>query len=231
MDLRILSFNIHKGVGWLSRKSTMPIISSTLAAHDPDIIFLQEIRSSQFDMLCSEYWSNACYGKNAVYLTEHHGNAILSKFPIEFVQNLDLTMHRFETRGLLHSIIKINDKQIDLLCVHLGLFEKDRRTQLAKIIEYMNLTINENSPIILAGDFNDWSNYSTKPLKQELLVQETFSAINGKSARTYPSWAPIFRLDRIYVRGFKPMQVSSLQKKPWRFLSDHLAIEAVIQTE
>ncbi len=94
MAIRIISFNIHKGVGWLTRKSTITQIHTHLREQNPDIIFLQEVRGSQFELIAAEIWPHFSYGKNAVYQKGHHGNAILSKFPIHYSKNIDLTMHQ-----------------------------------------------------------------------------------------------------------------------------------------
>lgn len=129
VKIRLLSFYIHKGVGWRSRKSSFNQIQSEIIELNPDIILLQEVLGSQFETLSSEIWPHCRYGKNATYKKEHHGNAILSKFPLIHAENLDLSMHRYEHRGLLHSISQLPEQsnQLHLLCVHLGLFPRDQR--------------------------------------------------------------------------------------------------------
>jgi signal transduction histidine kinase len=73
-----------------------------------DVVFLQEIHGehkghqanlqdwpneAQFEYLADSIWHHHAYGKNAVYPEGHHGNAILSKYPIKRWDNLDLTLH------------------------------------------------------------------------------------------------------------------------------------------
>src|SRR3990167_9633440 len=166
MSIQILSFNIHKGTGWGIRGSKLDQIHEQIRELHPDIILLQEIKNAQFEFLASDIWPHFSYGKNAVYPKGHHGNAILSKFPIQFTKNIDLSTSRYERRGLLHSIIHIPkfNLSLHLLCVHLGLFRKDREKQLERIIQYIQENILEYEPLILGGDFNDWSGYATKPL-------------------------------------------------------------------
>jgi endonuclease/exonuclease/phosphatase family metal-dependent hydrolase len=234
MNIHILCFNIHKGVGWGTRKSTLNLIHQQISILHPDIIFLQEVRGLQFEFLASGLWPHFSYGKNAVSPKGHHGNALLSKFPIHSSENIDLTMRRYERRGLLHSVITLpeQNKNIHLLCVHLGLLKKDRRKQLDKIVSFIQQKIPEKEPLVFAGDFNDWSSYATKPLMKKAGLQEAFLTTHGRYARTYPAWAPILKLDRIYFRGFQIIQARRLIKKSWRFLSDHIALEAILaQTE
>lgn len=193
----------------------------------PDLLFLQEIRGYQFDLLSTGVWPNFSYGKNAVYVKGHHGNAILSKFPIIFAKNIDLSSHRYDQRGMLHAIVELenNIQPLHLLCVHLGLFRNARRQQLDKIASYIKYSIPDDEPLILGGDFNDWTKYATKPLIDKLGLHEAFLNYHGDYARTYPAWAPVLQLDRIYVRGFQITKAERLQQAPWKYFSDHLALE------
>src|SRR5258708_7724883 len=113
--LKVLSYNIHKGVCYYTRKVVLDELRQVLRTVNPDIVFLQEVRrepqrssvASQFEYLADQLWPHYAYGKNAVYTKGHHGNAILSKFPIQFHHNLDISTSRFEKRGLLHAKVKI----------------------------------------------------------------------------------------------------------------------------
>lgn len=135
-------------------------------------------------------------------------------------------MHRFERRGLLHATIEIDEHQIiHLLCTHLGLFAKSRNKQLEIIMKYINDNIPSTDPIILGGDFNDWSQRVTKPLIQDQKFQEAFLAEHHSYAKTFPSWIPILKLDRMYYRGFIVNYAKRLTDKLWKHLSDHIAIE------
>ena len=52
---------------------------------------------------------------------------------------------------------------------------------------------------------------------------------NGRPARSYPAKLPIFRLDRIYVRGFAIERSEVHFGAPWSKISDHAALSAHIQ--
>lgn len=227
MNLKILSYNIHKGGDLRSASTTIHFIRSQIKKNHSDIVFLQEICGTQSEQLKSEIYPHHVYGKNANYRNGHHGNAILSKFPIIFSENIDISMHRFEHRGLLHAIVKIDEKNqlIHLLCTHLGLFTKGRQKQLDKIVNYINNKIPYNEPIILGGDFNDWLEHATKPIIHDLAFQEAFLTVHQSYAKTFPSWIPMLKLDRIYCRGFFVDYAQRLTDKFWKQLSDHIAIE------
>lgn len=224
-DIRVISFNMHKGMSWLTRKSTLDAIRKEIREINPDIILLQEIRGSQFEYLAEEVWPHFRYGKNVVYTKGHHGNAILSKFPIHFSENINISIRWFEKRGMLHCVVHLNKTHpLHLICVHLGLFKRDRHKQLEQIVQHIRTKVPANESLILGGDFNDWGSHATEHLIENLGLQEAFMHSHGCYARTFPSWAPFLRLDRIYSRGLQTNKAECLTHKNWRVLSDHVAI-------
>lgn len=231
MELRILCFNIHKGVGWGSRRSTLHQIQDQIKISHSDIILLQEIRGSQFEIITSSIWPHFSYGKNAIYQKGHHGNAILSKYPIIDSDNIDLSLRRYERRGMLHSIVILPGqvKLLHVLCVHLGLLQKDRRKQLNSIVNYIESNFTQNDLVILGGDFNDWKGYATKPLVDMMSFHEAFLATGNSYAKTYPAWIPMLKLDRVYFRGFDVTHADRMMNQSWRHLSDHIALSVSLK--
>ena len=53
----------------------------------------------QHEFIADQVWREVAYGKNAVSQHGHHGNAVLSRFPIVAHENLDISAHAFESRG------------------------------------------------------------------------------------------------------------------------------------
>jgi endonuclease/exonuclease/phosphatase family metal-dependent hydrolase len=200
-----------------------------LGAHDGHREKIKEWPSqSQFEYLADELWPHYAYGKNAIYTAGHHGNAILSKYPFTFWENIDVSTNRFEKRGLLHGAVKIPGKYVPLhvICVHLGLLEAERQTQVKRLCERIESHIPHEEPLIICGDFNDWMVRASKAFKKTLELREVFQTLQGSHARTFPSWLPALRLDRIYYRGMEVEAAQSLNGKPWSELSDHLALYA-----
>jgi len=101
--------------------------------------------------------------------------------------------------------------------VHLDLFEYTRRQQLTALVAYLKKAIPTGAPLILGGDFNDWARKVGRILQDELGLEEY-------SAPSFPSWAPLLRLDRLYVRGIKVQSFNALSEDPWDQLSDHLPL-------
>lgn len=232
-QIQVITYNIHKGMGWINHKPTLLRICDYLHERNPDILFLQEIRSAQFDLIATKIWPHFNFGKNVTHKKGNYGNAVFSKFPIQFTQNINLTVAKYENRGMLHTAVVMPDKHkcVHLLCVHLGLLRKDRTKQIKMMLEYIEEQIPAHAPLILGGDFNDWTNSGSRVLLEQLKVQEVFFAKQNQFARTFPAWAPLLRLDRIYVRGFHVERAHRLTQNSWRYLSDHIAIEAILKPQ
>jgi endonuclease/exonuclease/phosphatase family metal-dependent hydrolase len=246
--LRVLSYNIHKGFSSGNRRFILGKIRESIRLVHADLVFLQEVqgehevhrtsvkdwpKASQFEFLADETWPHFAYGKNAVYDFGHHGNALLSKYPITFWENIDVSTNRFESRGLLHAKIAVPEEEqpVHAICVHLGLRENDRGIQIRRICERIQSHVPHSEPVIIAGDFNDWRGRATAPLRNTLGASEAFEQLRGSHARTFPSWLPALRLDRVYFRGLEAKKVELLMAKPWNELSDHaaLSVEFVVK--
>ena len=244
-SIRVVTLNIHKGLSHFNRRMVISELREGLRALDPDIVFLQEVQGlnqrhrrrfesypavGQHEYLAGEDWQHV-YGVNAVYDHGHHGNAVLSRFPFVSFENQDVSDHRFERRGLLHCIVSVPGlrRNLHCVCVHLSLHEGGRSRQLEAISGRLAEIASNNVPIIVAGDFNDWRHRATAILERRLGMQEVSVAHLGRAPRTYPSVLPLFRLDRIYVRGIEVVSSQVHVGKPWSMLSDHLAVSAVLR--
>ena len=219
-QLRIASYNIHKGFSHFNQRMVIHDLRERLRALNSDIVFLQEVQGShlgheqrwkhwpvapQYEFLADEVWSDFAYGKNAVYDDGHHGNAILSRYPIVRWENLDISAHAFESRGLLHAVIAVPgiEHEVHVFCVHLALFERSRKQQLAMLRRRVLEAVPQEAPLIIAGDFNDWRGHAGREFARDLGLVEVFVAMHGKPARSFPARMPLLSLDRIYVRGWQ----------------------------
>ncbi len=242
--LKIATYNIHKGFSQFNRRVVLHELRERLRELDADILFLQEVQGEhaghvqrhadypagpQHEFLADEFWAHHAYGMNAVYDEGHHGNAILSRFPIVQTFNKDVSAHRFESRGLLHSEVDMDGLRVHCLCAHFGLFAKGKRVQTRALVEYVLNEIPAGAPLLIAGDFNDWRNELSHTLALEIGVQDVFDLQEGKPARSFPSRVPLFRLDRIYVRGFKVRGCDVHIGGKWLRLSDHAALSAQLE--
>lgn len=243
--LHVLTLNVHKGFSPFKKEFSLPSLREAIRKTDADIVFLQEVTGenvknrdkyaewpaeSHYEFLADQIWPHYAYGKNAVYPAGHHGNAILSKYPIHRWETLDISTHRFEKRGLLHVVLEIPEwtKPLHAICVHLGLFSRSRKNQMKMLCDYIEKSVGAGEPVIVAGDFNDWSGRAKHHFSAPSGFREVYHAVTGKSARTFPSWLPVLRLDRIYYRDLGLARALIADREPWSGLSDHMALMAAV---
>lgn len=239
--ITLITYNIHKGFGLGAVRFVLPKMREAIAQLQPDFVFLQEVQGehvkrqkriddwpdvSQTEYIAEKIWPHYVYAKNAVYQSGHHGNAILSKYPFEQAENINVSNINRASRGILHCQLTLNDKNMHLLCVHLGLFKAERAEQLKTLMLRIAQAIPENEPLLMAGDFNDWRSVLSQPLFEKLGISEAFFEVEGQHARSFPAIRPALCVDRVYFRGMVVQEVACLQGKPWRMLSDHLPLYA-----
>ncbi len=266
MKIRVATYNIHKGVSSIRSTPRVLALKKAIGQFNADVVFLQEVqgrhdhysaqfgeesrghrhwpREAQHEFFAGESHHSA-YGMNAVYDHGHHGNALLSAYPIADTSNHDVSDHAYEQRGILHCVIESPKGKVHCYVVHLGLFESGRGRQTQALIDCVNASAAKNEPVIIAGDFNDWRNTLSDKLRKALGVVEVFDELSPRSkfgdlvrtfsgrekapARTFPAALPWFRLDRIYVRGFKVESAQVMHGPLWAKLSDHAPIVASLK--
>jgi endonuclease/exonuclease/phosphatase family metal-dependent hydrolase len=242
--MRVATYNIHKGVVrelfGLHHISRVHELRARLHQLDADLIFLQEVQgrherhASRF-----EHWPRepqdqflaksptlrhifeTAYGRNATYLHGHHGNALLSRFPIVHLENRDFSDHALEQRGVLHCAVEMDGRTMHCFVVHFGLLARSRQRQTDALIDWIERAVPHGQPLLIAGDFNDWRDRLSRRLSQALQVSEVLGG-----ARTFPALMPWLRMDRIYYRGLACRQAGVLRGRSWARLSDHAPLLA-----
>ncbi len=242
--ITLVSYNIHKGMSPLNRWVYLEQMAHALSCIAPDVLCLQEVQGQNLKRAlayneypdqsqhewCGEYLAlKGHYGKNAEYAHGHHGNAVLSRHPLDPKHNVNITVNRLEKRGVLHCEIMPKDwqKPLTVLCAHLNLLHHDRLKQYRAIVDYVSGAVDLSAPLVLAGDFNDWRKQSGKWLS-ELGMVEVFEATHGVLPKTFPARLPVLSLDRVYVRNLRIDHATVHTGAPWTHLSDHLPISVKI---
>ena len=240
--LTVMTVNTHKGFTTFNRKFILPELRDAVRKVGADIVFLQEVMGTNgqhkrgnwdephYEFMADEIWPQYAYGRNMVYPKGHHGNAVMSKFPIVHYQNHDVSVAGPEKRGLLHCVIRMpgHTTNIHAICVHLGLAESHRQQQLELLCDIVRSEVPPGTPLIVAGDFNDWRRRAHEILEREVGLREVFVDAYGEAAKTFPARFPVLSLDRIYVRDASVHLPVVLPRRPWSHLSDHAPLAAQI---
>lgn len=210
MHFRLMTYNIHKGIGGVDRRYRPERVIETIAHCRPDIVFLQEVdhgvprsrHHEQTGLLGDALdMPHRAYQRNVALTEGHYGNAILSRFPLSDVHHVELTVPlKKRRRGLAaHCRVRFggHSRTILLFNFHLGLAAFERRIQLRRILNcnYLKRT-HKNTPVIAAGDYNDvWGN-----LGAQMMEPADFTPAVGR-INTFPAVLPMRPLDRVYFRG------------------------------
>ena len=235
--VRVATYNIHKGVQGIGpvRRLEIHNLGHAVEQLDADIVCLQEVRKlhrreaeffshwpevPQAEYLAPEGYT-AVYRTNAHTRHGEHGNAMLTRWPVVSHQHEDMSDHRFEQRGLLHSEVLLHGVAVHVVVVHLGLIKASRVRQLAQLHQFISREIPEDAPLVVAGDFNDWGTTVQSALGKAGLV-----AFTQQKAATFPSRLPVVQLDHVYARGLTPVAVHVPRGRIWGQMSDHLPLIA-----
>jgi endonuclease/exonuclease/phosphatase family metal-dependent hydrolase len=206
--LRLLSYNIHKGIGGRDRRYRVERIIEVLEQENPDLICLQEVdrnvrRSHHHDQprLLADYFKAAAHHfQMNVHLKEGgYGNLILSRWPCRQRHHLSLRLRRKKPRGAQLVIVETPEGPLHLVNWHLGLAEKERCWQAGHLLGHALLRESADLPTLIVGDFNDWRNrlagvaFTAHAFHQATTPPSHF--------RSFPAFFALAPLDKAFYRG------------------------------
>jgi endonuclease/exonuclease/phosphatase family metal-dependent hydrolase len=247
--LRVATYNIHKGVRGLGPRKRLEIhnLGQAMEAFDADLIFLQEVRAfhtrearrfdrthfgwpdeGQAEFLAPEGYE-AAYRSNAITRHGEHGNALLSRWPMGDVGHHDVSDHRFEQRGLLHVPVAWAGGTVHAVVVHFGLVHRSRVRQVQRLARFIAAEVPAGEMLVVAGDFNDWGERLDGPMAELGLARASAPGARRGDSLTFPSLAPVFGLDRFYVRGLACRSMLVPRGSNWARMSDHLPLVAELE--
>jgi endonuclease/exonuclease/phosphatase family metal-dependent hydrolase len=201
MRIRVVTWNIHKGIGGLDRRYSLERVVDVLSRIGADLAMLQEVaddlpRSKFHDQ--AEMLAEALGMPHMAFHAEHrfamggYGNAILSRWPLYDVHRVDLTVGWRKRRGVLQARARVRlprgrTRTVFLHNMHLGLAGSERGQQLERFLACEPFRrLHERTPIVVGGDLNDlWG-----PIGPRFLVPRGFTRA-GALSNTFPAAMPI----------------------------------------
>ena len=224
---RILTWNIHKGIG-ADRRYDLGRIIDLARRHEPDIVALQEVDSRGRDptnlpleALKLALGGHAAEARTIAAEDGHYGHVLISRWPLEQIALHDVSIARREPRCAIDAVIRSPRGGFRVIATHLGLGLGERRRQIARLVALAR----EGDPaagLVMLGDFNDWHGEVRRAL-DALLPAWSF-------LRTFPARRPIFKLDRIFSRPPGAL-VQCWTDTDARHASDHLPVIADLALE
>jgi endonuclease/exonuclease/phosphatase family metal-dependent hydrolase len=210
MRFRLVTYNIHKGIGGMDRRYRPERIIDTLAHYRPDIVLMQEVDDgvprSRRDRQAKVFSAalelpHYAFQRNVRLTMGHYGNATLSRFPLSVMDNVNLTIPLKKRRRALltrlHVRFKGHRRTMVIANVHLGLAGFERQMQLARLLATDALRhVHRHTPLIVGGDYNDvWGTLGRR------IMQPAGFATAGLKIRTFPAALPVRALDHVFYRG------------------------------
>jgi endonuclease/exonuclease/phosphatase family metal-dependent hydrolase len=228
--IRVATYNVHQCVGADARRDPARI-AAVLREIDADVIGLQEVDarpghghdSEQMDFLAASLGVTAIAGPTLIRHDGTYGNALLTRGRVLAVRQVDLTYFRREPRGAIDAEIDVGGAVIHVVATHLGLLPRERRWQVKKLLQVIELDARQAEAVILCGDINEW-----------FAVGRPLRWLHGRMGRaprlaTFPAWFPLFALDRIWVSPRAALLRARAHASPLASLaSDHLPCVAEI---
>jgi len=226
-SLRIVSYNIHKGVGTDRRRNPERILS-VLSEIDADIIALQEAdrrfgpREAVLPPMMIERHSDYHVAPLNVQTDSigWHGNSILVRKSAVIRMSDIVHLPYLEPRGAVVAEVEFaTGTELRLYGMHLDLSGLWRRRQAhALLTRYANAP---DMPTLMAGDLNEW-----RP-NGGCLLDFSRHFDFAPCGQSFPSRRPVGQLDRIMMNSRIELLDSGVHNSALaRRASDHLPIWA-----
>jgi endonuclease/exonuclease/phosphatase family metal-dependent hydrolase len=222
-EIRFLTWNVHGCVG-RDGVCDPDRVARVLEAAQPDISALQEIDNrttkvaqdtfSYFGQLFG--WTSVA-ARTLTARDGHYGHIVLSRWPIESLGEIDLSVRWREPRKAIVGAVQSPAGRIIVIAAHLGLLPFERRRQFARL--KTRLESIPDRPLVVLGDFND---FPGRGLAERNLCPPLTPT---PELATYPSRLPLLPLDRIWFSD--PLQLTTIATlRDAGRASDHLPLLA-----
>jgi len=229
--MRLLSWNIHKGIGGRDRRYALGRIIDCIEAENPDLVCLQEVdrlvhRSNHDDQprLLARYFRCHSVFQPTVHVgAGTYGNLVLSRWPVVSRHRISLRQGMRKPRGAQLLLVDSPEGPLHLVNTHLGLAESERRWQVGRLLGHFLFRSAEPHPTLVVGDFNDWRD----SLGGDLFTDGGFRQVTSPAARfrTFPAWMAMGALDKAFTRGGITVRTARVVRTSLaKTASDHLPL-------
>jgi endonuclease/exonuclease/phosphatase family metal-dependent hydrolase len=230
--MRLLSYNIHKGIGGRDRAYSLERICQVIAEEKPDLVCLQEVthnarRTHYHDQprLLVEHFNAPAHAfqMNVHYQTGGYGNLLLSRWRFRSRHHVSLRHGARKPRGAQVVVVDTPEGPLHLTNWHLGLGEKERHWQVRHLLHHPLFREGGDLPTLIVGDYNDWRN----TLARGPFAEHAFEHVTGPPShfRSFPAFLSFLALDKAFHRGGIVIRKAHLIRTPLaRRASDHLPL-------
>lgn len=221
--LRVLAYNIKHGEG-MDGAVDLERAAAVISALDPDVVALQEVDSAvertnrldQATVLAEVTGMHSAFGGFFDYQGGRYGMALLSRYPLQSVENHRLPDGAEPRTALAVRIDPEEDgDEIIVVGIHLYATAEERSAQADCLLEIFR---DVTTPIILAGDFNSTPD---SEVMASFRLDSWFIPDKGEDHLTFPSDAPEREIDYILYRPAERFEIVRVDVIDEPLASDH----------
>lgn len=236
MELRVVSWNIHKGRDFLGRRVDIQHSFDLMVKQEWDVCCLQEVPRHAIQAFAHRSGMSFAYGATRpIRGGDHVGNVVLiRRGSIDEVANLDISAHAIESRGALFARVCLpTHPSIIISSTHFGLTRHWRDRQSREWLRFVDKSAQGDasgwSRVVVGGDFNDYASGVLNAMRLHGF-NPPHHFLGRSSSSSFPSIAPVLSLDCIYFRGGGRSLGGGVLNRGagWHRHSDHLPIFAHI---
>jgi endonuclease/exonuclease/phosphatase family metal-dependent hydrolase len=230
--LVVATYNVHRCIGADGRHDPLRI-ARVLEQMSADIVGLQEVSTrtgalgdvDQLEVLAAESGMHAVAGPTQPADRGHCGNALLSRWPIRALRQVDLSVAGREQRGAIDAEIDFAGRWVRIVVTHLGLRRRERFDQTRRLFEALAESTDrdeERAATIILADGNEWL-----PLGRAR--RRLRSGYGFRPVPTFPARLPVLPLDVVLVSPAAALgSVQAHRTGLSRVASDHLPAKAIV---
>ncbi len=232
--LRVLTYNIHVGVG-MDKRLDLQRIAEVINREHPDLVGLQEVDrgvkrtegKDEIAELATMTQMHFAFAHNLDYQGGQYGVAILSRFPIVRIDHRKYENKRVaERRGMLRVELDVDGRTLNFVTTHLDYQYDDSR--LFETEQLLRFLADIKGPLIVSGDFNDEPAGSAYKLLLSRFDDAWMRSRVKGDGLSFPSDKPVKRIDYIFTRQAAGIKA----KRAWvvnTLASDHLPVLADLE--
>jgi len=223
--IKVVSYNIKHSK---RIKKAIKLFRENEELAGADIVLLQEMTPRAVEKIATALGYGYIFYPAVIHpvLKENFGNAVLSKWPIQYDQNIIFPpiKEKHRHRVAVAAKLLVNNRQVLVYSLHMGVFMKPR--QRSERIQGILDKISDNIKyVIVAGDFNTITQKNRNELIKTFLEAD-FDYATDNVDWTYKHWylfnqKAIF--DHIFSKGMNKIRSGKIND---RGPSDHLPIWA-----
>ncbi|TDV52362.1 poly(A) polymerase [Actinophytocola oryzae] len=226
-QLRVLTWNTlwdRFDSDLIDTASRRPLLVEALARSNADVIALQEVEPALYDMVALDGYTITSGAD-----VDEHGLVLLSRLPVLAAGHHALSAHK----GVAAMVVRTAAGPVAVLATHLT-SDHHPYGPARRVDELRQLAVglaDLDHPLVLVGDFNGGA-------VEDLGLADAWTVVHDDETPTFdPPRNPLaavssltgraFRLDRVLVRGVRPVAAALLGTEP-PFVSDHYGVAATV---